>query len=340
MSMDANTIKKIQNPHILGAFAKAIGYLDTDKNISVSISGGSDSDVVMDFITRCGIKDKVKFVFFDTGLEYQATKDHLDYLENRYGVEINRIKSYMSVPVTCKRYGIPFISKFISDKIERLQTHGFKFEDKPYEELLKEYPNCKSAIRWWCNDFDMRSWCISYKKLLKEFMIENPPDFRISAKCCYYAKKKTAETFHIKNNTEMDITGLRKAEGGVRSTAYKSCYSSKNRGPDNYRPIWWFSDKDKSDYCKLYDIKNSRAYTEYGFRRTGCTCCPFGLNMEFELKQTERYEPKLFRAVNSVFGKSYEYTRKYYEFRRERENEMIRSNLKTKSILEYEKVIE
>lgn len=31
---------------------------------------------------------------------------------------------------------------------------------------------------------------ISYNKYLKEFIIQNPPDFRISKKCCTYAKKK------------------------------------------------------------------------------------------------------------------------------------------------------
>lgn len=172
-------------------------------------------------------------------------------------------------------------------------------------------------------------------------MIENPPDFRISSKCCFYAKKKTAKNYYKENGTGIIITGMRKSEGGVRSVAYESCYDVVNNGPDNYRPIWWFTNEDKKDYCKTYGVTNSRAYTQYGFKRTGCTCCPFGRQeLEFELKQTEKYEPKLYRAVNKVFGKSYEYTRKYYQFRMEREQEVIRSNLKTKDIFEYGKVVE
>ena len=330
--------KTIENPHILGAFAKGIGYLDTDKNIVASISGGSDSDVIMDFIAQFGIKDKVNFVFFDTGLEYQATKEHLDYLEDKYNVQIERIKSYMSIPATCKKYGVPFISKFISEQIERLQKAGFKWEDKPYKELSEEYPHCKSSLKWWTNEHTYNQWCISYKKLLKEFLIENPPDFKISSKCCFYAKKKTAKEYYKKNNTDIIITGLRQAEGGVRSSAYNSCYSAMDKGPDNYRPIWYFTNQDKEDYCKKYCIKHSRAYTQYGFKRTGCSCCPFGLELEHELKQTAKYEPKLYRAVNSVFGRSYEYTRSYYKFRKEQENEIYRTKLKTPSIFSFEEV--
>ena len=43
-------------------------------NIVVSVSGGSDSDIMVDMFTKCDPDKKVKYVFFDTGLEFQATK--------------------------------------------------------------------------------------------------------------------------------------------------------------------------------------------------------------------------------------------------------------------------
>lgn len=55
-------------------------------------------------------------------------------------------------------------------------------------------------------------------------------------------------------------------------------------------------------------------YTEYGLTRTGCAGCPFGRDFEQELSVIEQYEPKLFKAVNNIFGDSYEYTRKYKAF--------------------------
>ena len=58
------------------------------QKIVCSISGGSDSDVMLDIVWRCDKDNKVTYVWFDTGLEYQATKDHLKYLENKYNIEI------------------------------------------------------------------------------------------------------------------------------------------------------------------------------------------------------------------------------------------------------------
>lgn len=63
-----------------------------------------------------------------------------------------------------------------------------------------------------------------------------------------------------------------------------------------------------------YDIEHSKCYTEYGLKRTGCAGCPFGRDFEYELEVIQKYEPKLYKAVNNIFGDSYEYTRKYREF--------------------------
>ena len=110
--------------------------------------------------------------------------------------------------------------------ISRLQKHDFKWEDKPFEELVEEYPNCKSALMWWCNAYDDKSkFNIKYNKLLKEFLIANPPSFTISNKCCKYAKKDLAHD-KIKQGYDLNITGVRKAEGGVRAGAYKSCFDT------------------------------------------------------------------------------------------------------------------
>ena len=34
--------------------------------------------------------------------------------------------------------------------------------------------------------------------------------------------------------------GVRKAEGGARRTAYKTCFSNNDSGCDDYRPIFWY----------------------------------------------------------------------------------------------------
>ena len=58
------------------------------KKILCSVSGGSDSDILLDLCQKYDNADKITYVFFDTGLEFTATKEHLEYLEHRYGIEI------------------------------------------------------------------------------------------------------------------------------------------------------------------------------------------------------------------------------------------------------------
>ena len=54
------------------------------KNVVCSISGGSDSDILIDIVAKLDTHKKVRYVFFNAGLEYQATKDHLKCLERKY----------------------------------------------------------------------------------------------------------------------------------------------------------------------------------------------------------------------------------------------------------------
>lgn len=296
------------------------------KKIVCSISGGSDSDIMLNICYRCDKDNKIDYVWFDTGLEYQATKEHLRYLEEKYEIDIKSYKAIKAIPTCCKEYGQPFISKQISEFIQRLQKHNFKWEDKSFDELITEYPKCQSALEWWCNTKENRkngsssSFNISYKKYLKEFMIENPPYFKISNKCCQYAKKQVAHRLIKDGNYDLSITGVRRYEGGARATAYKSCFDQDESGCDNYRPLFWYKNEDKECYEKYYGIEHSRCYLNYGLLRTGCAACAFGRDFDFELNVIQKYEPKLYKAVNNIFGDSYEYTRKYKKFREEMES--------------------
>ena len=142
----------------------------------------------------------------------------------------------------------------------------------------------------------------------------NPPQFRISNKCCDWAKKNIAKGYKKENNIDLNVIGLRRAEGGARQLRYKNCFDQKENGISEYRPIWWYTDEDKKSYEDACGIIHSECYTKYGLTRTGCSGCPFGRNFEEELAIIEEHEPKLFKAVNNIFKNSYDYTRKYREF--------------------------
>lgn len=308
-----------QNLEIYNSFLVTHNKLDSYEKILCSISGGSDSDIMLDLFCRID-KTKCTFVFFDTGLEYEATKEHLKYLEQKYDIEIVWIKAKKPIPTTCKIYGEPFLSKQVSEWIYRLQKYNFTWENKTFEELYSEYPKCKAALRWWCNNFGIDSkFNIAYNKGLKEFMILNPPNFKISSKCCLFAKKYPVFEFITENNFNLNCYGVRKYEKGARSTAYSNCFTdnSEKGNIDEYRPLYWYKEDIKRIYENFFNIQHSKCYTEYGLTRTGCAGCPFGKDFEQELCIIEQHEPKLFNAVNNIFKNSYEYTRQYNKFKLE-----------------------
>lgn len=305
------------NAKIYDAYARLHNKINQFDKPVCSISGGSDSDIMLHMCTLVDERRKIKYVFFDTGLEFQATKDHIARLEDRYGITIERRRSKQPVPYCTKKYGVPFLSKRVSDYIERLQSHGFQWEDDDFEALYKRYPKCKAALRWWCNDFGEGShFNIEQNKWLKEFMVQNHPEFRVSNKCCIYAKKATAQSCIEEQDADLNIVGVRKSEGGARTNAYKSCFSpASGRHVAEFRPIFWFEKDDKEIFKQTYAIENSECYERWGLRRTGCSGCPLALDCEVEIEAVKEYEPRLYKALESTFGESYEYTKAFRQFR-------------------------
>ena len=187
-----NQLVDIGNHAILDGYCKADNVLRRSYTPLCSISGGSDSDLVLDIIHRMDESNKVQYYWIDTGLEYEATKEHLQFLESKYNITIQHIRPVKPIPTCVKQYGVPFISKYVSEQIMRLQRHNFQWEDETLEVLLKRYPRCKTALQWWCNCYytpengikTMSRFSIGQNKWLKEFIMRNPPDFSISNKCC------------------------------------------------------------------------------------------------------------------------------------------------------------
>ncbi len=255
----------------------------------------------------------ITYAWYDTGLEYRATKQHLDYLEDRYGVHIERLRGEKTVPVCCTEYGQPFMSKSASEFISRLQRHGFQWEDEPFNVLFERYPKCKSPLKWWCSlHGDGSKFNISRNKYLKEFMVENPPKFKISNKCCKWAKKNVAMDAIARHDADLNMIGVRKAEGGIRA-ALRTCVTAGD-GVDTYRPMFWWNDTTRATYASMFNIRNSDCYEMYGLSRTGCVGCPYARNYLAELGVMARFEPNLCKAAMRVFGDAYDYTMAYMDF--------------------------
>ncbi len=105
--------------------------------ILCSISGGSDSDILIDLCQKFDESSKITYAFLIQDLNFEQQKEHLQYLEQKYDIHIEQIKAIKSIPFCCKTYGQPFLSKQVSEWIERLQRHHFQWKTKRLMNCIK-----------------------------------------------------------------------------------------------------------------------------------------------------------------------------------------------------------
>lgn len=309
-------------------------------NAICSYSGGSDSDIMIDLIERTREVfnlPPVKYVFFNTGLEMKATKDHVKRTAEKYNIEIDEVRPKINIVQATRTNGVPFVSKIMSSGLSEWQKKNIPLsiadeydqaEDKAAkrQELRERYPKCESVINFLCccnaagEPRPNIQLVINSSKYMRDFIGEYPPDFKISAKCCDYCKKQIAHK--VQKDYEMIITGERRDEGGMRSVPRKDntalCFTETSSGQFRLRPLYYVSDKDKSWYKDYYGIKYSDAYEVYGLTRTGCCGCPISYKAVDDLEKIKPFEPNVVKAAWAIFGKSYIYRSKYNEYKKAR----------------------
>ena len=315
-----------------------------------SYSGGSDSDIMLDMIERARHlfgKDylpPIKYVFFNTGLEMDATKRHVKEVAEKYGVEIEEVRPKINIVKATREHGQPFVSKIMSEGLEGWQKKGLPLsiadeyaqaDDKAAKrvELKERYPKCETTINFLCccnSKGEPRpniQLVINSSKYMLDFIREYPPEFKISAKCCDYCKKQIAHK--VQKEYDMIITGERQDEGGMRSVPkseewYETntmCFYEQSDGKRRFRPLYYVTDKDKAWYKDYYGIRYSDAYEVYGLTRTGCCGCPISYKAVDDLEKIRPYEPNIVKAAWSIFGDSYRYRQQYVEYKERRKAE-------------------
>ena len=328
-------------------------HLKEHPNAICSYSGGSDSDIMLDLVERTRIMfglPEIKYCFFNSGLEMKAIKDHVRDVENKYGVEITEYRPNKNIVQSTREYGIPFISKIVSSAMETVQKKELPFsvkeeydnaDDKAKirQELRERYPKSEQGINFLCccnRDGEPRpniQLVINSSKYLYEFMVENPCDFKISAKCCDYCKKQVAHK--VQAEYEMVITGERRDEGGMRSVPKSEdangtmCFSETSNGQFRLKPLYYVSDADKAWYKERYGIRYSDAYEVYGLKRTGCCGCSISARAVEDLEKIRPYEPNVVKAAWNIFGDSYRYRQRYNDFKKMKQAEAKRGGQMT-----------
>lgn len=127
-----------------------------------SYSGGADSDILIHLIeqTRKIFNlPSINYVFFNTGLEMKAIKDHVKATAEKYGVEIRECRPKINIVTASRKYGLPFVSKIMSAGLEGWQKKNIPLsiaeeydaaEDKAAKraELKERYPGCETTINF------------------------------------------------------------------------------------------------------------------------------------------------------------------------------------------------
>ena len=87
-----------------------------EDGVYVSFSGGKDSTVLLHLVRE--EYPNVKAVFVDTGLEYPEIRDFVKTFEN-----VEWLKPKMGFKQVIQKYGYPFISKEVSERVYYAQKY-------------------------------------------------------------------------------------------------------------------------------------------------------------------------------------------------------------------------
>jgi len=307
-------------------------YERTGGQIYLSFSGGKDSTVVAELIKMTKLPTDIPFVFANTGIELTATLEHVKEYDYSNIVLVKPRKPAVKI---WKEDGRPIRSKIKSEALGTYQRH---LDDPLGTSRTRQLISGEAE-----KDLKKTGKKTMYSLAKKDFHLLHPDlEYKIANKCCHYMKKMPFKDFAKQNDMYGTFTGVRANEGGVRAAAYSSCVHIKKLGDKEYvtsMPIFDWTDDMMEEFIKFYNVKLSRAYTEYGMERTGCMACPFSKDIQFDLKTIHDHEPIKYKASMKMLKHVYmdsgvechwdeEYTKEYNE--RKIINEKRREEMLTK----------
>lgn len=265
-------------------------------NYHVSV-GGLDSITLLCFLRKIGINAP--------GISASYLEDEsIQKIHKKLGVEsVKPLKrsdgSYWSKSNIIQEFGFPVLSKEIAAKIELLQNPTEKNKTVRHAIITGEtgeYGGYRKNTRMklaqkWLNLFggyENENENVDYTK----------PDFKVSAKCCYYLKEKPCDDW-AKQHNSVPFLGLMASEGGRREKSLK-INGCNYFGKTTIRsaPFAIFTRQDLLQLAidlnvpvpKIYgEIKRKEDGTLYTTKaqRTGCSMCGFGIHLE---KRPHRFD--------------------------------------------------
>lgn len=273
-------------------------YNQTGGACYLSFSGGKDSTVVLALIKLCEEdgdipKNAIPAVFCNTKIEMDATLDFVNWVKDNYYSNVQIIETTKSFGQVIKEYGKPMISKLKSKELENLAKQKRKG-------IVEKYHNLDRLL-----GIDYGTGIFKKIKIADKDLHVLHDNFNISmsSECCHQMKKIPFENYTKDNNIKGYMSGERMAEGGARSINFMNLLKSGKNICTSIKgdfiakaPLVDWSDEIVELFIREYKVPLSRAYTEYGCKRTGCFLCPFSRELYFDLKVLYAKEPKKYKA--------------------------------------------
>ena len=248
-------------------------YSSHQGKVSVSVSGGLDSTVLLHLVRVKAEYPNVPAVFSNTRLEFPENVQFVKTFEN---VHIVRPKKNFRQVIS--EYGYPVVSKRVAQYIGEVQR--------------SKGNTATRRLRMTGIKTDGTTTRIGEISTVWKSLVNC--GFKISDRCCHYLKKeplRRAETLY-----GAPFVGTRAMESQQRELTYKQygCNAYNIKSPRSTPMAFWSSDdvknyiaQEKIPYSKLYDM---------GYERSGCMWCMFGAHREEDIRfeLLEQTHPKIF----------------------------------------------
>lgn len=250
----------------------------------LSYSGGKDSHLLYWFIKEYSFPEfkDIQIVGINTYMEHHEILNRI--LKNSDVVLIPKMK-----PLEIKqKYGIPCFSKIQDDFIDRYQRGS-------RSKSLMDRIESRQFIG---KDNKTHHSSFSLNKQARNLLLSGRLH-KVSPKCCYYLKKKTAHDYE-KETGRKAILGVRGQESAMRKTQYKTCFTKDKK----FTPLHDLTDEMLEEIYKKYNIEIPNVYNF--IKRTGCMGCPYGSYKGDTEKELALLNDNQRKFVMEYFKESYE----------------------------------
>lgn len=269
---------------------------DLENKGYIAFSGGKDSTVLSFLVDLALPNNKIPRVFSNTGIDFNAIRQFVRDLatdDSRFFI----LNPTQNLKKMFSEIGYPFKSKFHSHICDIYSRQGKSGCVLKYAEATTHNPHdCPDKLK---------------------YQFEEPLPFKISDKCCFKMKKEPFKKYEKENGRTIGITGMRRAEKGLRENL--NCLVFSHRNLHRFHPLAPCTDEFVERMISEYAISLCRLYySPFSFKRTGCKGCPYNIHLQEELDLLEKLLPEEKKQCEYIWQPVYEeYRRIGYRLRKE-----------------------